>query len=348
MLNPTGQFIGHYGGPEWTPYAEAIAAHYRSIVPFFLNVPTTLSGAASERKTVLSESWQYDRLIFAAHVQACVEGGEAGEQVITEDDADDVVTEDDADDVITEGGGTAASGCGGQQVYLQVADDETGIKWATLTPIDAAPLSAYGGSSEQVMPLLKLPEAFFLPKGVQLRHDFKVLNETMDGGVITWIGVQLADGVAPEFVELPGLGKVKVGSRIPWLAVFGLGREQYGQADLFQLNAGRRYLSYSQTAEEDVEIHDIHGQFTLALEEDGGDPGDIQFVISDTGQRRLWSQTYTPSLAFLGDTTKVFPALPLSKPYILKKGRQLELTVINNGSVTVGDGFVVARGVRCR
>jgi len=339
--------LGQYSLKRWTPYAEAVAANYRSVAPFYLNVPTTLTGASDERKTVNVPAHQYDRLFFAAHVQACVEGGETGDRIITED-GDGVITED-GDDVITEGGGTSPSMCGGQQVYLQVSDDRTGIKWATLAPIDAAPMSAYGGSGEQVMPLIKLPEAFFLPKNVDLRHDFKVLNATMDGGRITWVGVQLADGVAPEFVDVPGCGQIKVGSRIPWFAVIGLGRQQINLSADFQFNSGRRIIAYTQPAECDVEIHDIHGQFTLDVEDLGGNPDLIQFSLAETGQRRFWTQNFTPSRNFLGDTTKAFPTMPLPKPYLLKKGRKLELTAFNNVSgIGIADGFVVLRGVmRC-
>ena len=349
MLNSTGQLVSHFGGPEWTPYAEAIAAHYGVAVPFYLNVPTTLTGAVNERRTVMTEPSQFDRLIFAAHVQACADGDEAGEDIVTEG-GDDVITED-GDEVITEAGASPASNCGGQQVYLQVADDQTGLKWATVAPIDAAPMSAYAGSSENVMPLLKLPEVFFLPAGVRLRHDFKVLAETMTGGVITWTGVQLTEpvnGKAPDFVVMPNGESIKVGSRIPWLAVVGLGREaQLASNQQFQLNSGRRYLAYTQNVDCDVEIIDIHAQFFLYVEELAGNPDLIQFALSDNGERQLWSQSFTPSRAFAGDTMKVFPALPLSKPYLLKKGHQLELTILNNGSgVGVVNGFVVIRGVK--
>ncbi len=337
--------LGQYGLERWTPYARAIAAHYQSITPFFLNVPTTLSGVASERKTVTVPAHQYDRLIFGAHVQACVDSGVEGEDVITED-SEDVITED-SDQVITEGGGEMMANCGGQQVYLQVSDDRTGIKWATLSPIDAAPMSAYGGSSESVMPFILLPEPFFLPKNVDLRHDFKVLNDTLDGGRITWIGVQLADGEVPALVDVPRLGKVKPGSRIPWLAVIGLGRRVQTGSAFYSFVTGRRVLGYTQPAEYDVEVCDIHGQFALQADDLGVDPDDIQFSLSNTGKRQLWSQTFTPSRNFLGDTTKAFPVMPLPQPFLLKKGDQLELSMFNNQGLvgeTIVDGFVVIRG----
>lgn len=340
--------LGQYDLLRWTPYAEAIAANYKSVSQFFLNVPTTLTDVADERKTVTVPAHQYDRLFFAAHVQACVSGGETGDDIITEDGADDVITEDAADDVVTEGGGATESMCGGQQVYLQVSDDRTGIKWASNAPINAAPMSAYGGSSEEVMPFIQLPEVFFLPKNVSLRFDFSVLNETMDGGRITWVGVQLADGNAPEFVTLPGCGKIKVGSRVPWLGVIGLGRQQINLGSNFDFPSGRRLVAYTQPTECDVEITDIHGQFVIAVDE-LGNPDLIQFALAETGQRRLWTQTFTPSRDFLGDTTKAFPTMPLPVPYLLKKGRKLELSAFNNVSgVGVTDGFVVIRGVqRC-
>lgn len=340
--------LGQYSLPRWTPYAEAIAKHYRSVTQFFINVPTMLTDAADERKTVIVPAHQYDRLFFAAHVQACVSGGSGGDVVITED-GDTVVTEDAADDVVTEGGGSSPSMCGGQQVYLQVWDKRSGIKWASIAPIDSAPLSAYGGSSEEAMPLIKLPEAFFLPKNVDLRFDFSVLNSTLDGGRVTWVGVQLADGQVPEYVDVEGLGSVKVGSRIPWFAVIGLGRQQINLSSAFQFNSGRRFVAYTMPTECDVEVHDIHGQFTLDVEELGGNADLIQFALAETGQRKLWTQSFTPSRNFLGDTTKAFPVMPLPVPYLLKRGRKLELSAFNNVSgVGVADGFVVIRGVqRC-
>lgn len=340
--------LGQYGMRRWTPYATAIAKCYRSVVPFFMNIDTTLTDQTYERKTVAVPAHQYDRLFFAAHVKACVTSEVEGEDVITED-SEDVETEDDVQ-VITEAGGDMAANCGGQQVFLQVADDALGQKWATLSPIDAAPLSAFGGSSEHVMPLIRLPEAFFLPKGVDLRFDFKTFNNSIDGGMLTWVGVRLADGETPSFVDVPKLGKVKVGSRIPWFAVIGMGREQQiADNAIFLFNSGRRCLGYTQPAECDVEIHDIHGQFSMQVEDLGGDPDLIQFALSDTGQRKLWTKSFTPSRAFLGDTTKAFPVMPLPVPYLLKAGRQLELTMLNNSSgVGVSDGFVVIRGVmRC-
>lgn len=338
--------LGQYSLPRWTPYAEAIAKHYRSVTQFFVNVPTMLTDAADERKTVIVPAHQYDRLFFAAHVQACVSGGTGGDVVITED-GDTVITES-SDTVVTEGGGSSPSMCGGQQVYLQVWDKRSGIKWASIAPIDSAPLSAYGGSSEEVMPLIKLPEAFFLPKNVDLRFDFSVLNSTLDGGRITWVGVQLADGQVPEYVDVEGLGSVKVGSRVPWFAVIGLGKQQINLSSTFSLAANRRRIAYTMPTECDVEIHDLHGQFMIALEDLDSDPDAIQFALAETGQRRFWTQTFTPSRSMLGSTNKAFPVIPLPVPYLLKAGRKIELSVLNNGTDGVNDGFVVLRGVqRC-
>ena len=126
-------------------------------------------------------------------------------------------------------------------------------------------------------------------------------------------------------------------------------RMQLGQPALFQLNSGRRMIGYTQPAECDVEIHDIHGQFTIALDEAGSNPDLVQFALAETGQRKLWTQTFTPSRDFLGDTAKAFPVMPLPIPYLLKCGHKIELSVFNQtGGDSVGDGFVVIRGVqRC-
>lgn len=345
----SGQIISHYGD-GLSPYAEAIISQYVNVVPFYLNVPTGLQGSTDEHTVVVSQHWKYDVLILGAYVDGCIVG-DSDDTVITED-GDTVITED-SDTVVTEEGGDVEGSCYGQQIFMQVADQRSLLTWATAALIDSAPMSAYGGSSGGVMPILKLPEAFFLPKNVGLRHDFYTFSNIATGGSVNWVGLQLINPKgqeSPKTVDLPDCGPVHVGSRIPWLSVLGVGRETIASGNLrFRLAAGARMLAYTQPAECDVEIHDVHCQFFESYEMDGGDVNDIQFVLSDTGNRRFWSRDYTPAPALMGDTTKVYPGLPLPKPYLLKKGNQIELTIINNGSdadIVLTNAYVVLRGVK--
>lgn len=342
--------IGPYGVPfEWTEYAQGIADHYQNIVPWFMSVPTGMTGATLEHRIVVTSPYQHDVLIFAAHIDGCIGATDSDVDTVITEDGDTVITED-GDTVVTEGGEGPAGNCDGDRLFLQVQDQGSLLTWATSNPINSAPLSAYGGARNNPTSLYKLPDAFFLPAGTGLRHDFRSFADTTSGGMITWVGVQLINpwqkNTAPKQVTVRG-EQVGVGSRIPWLGVIGLGRKQFtGGTTQFQLNSGRRFLAYTQAAECDIEIHDIHAQFFMSLEDSGGDPDNIQFELSDTGERKLWSQSFAPAPSLMGDPTKVFPALPLTKPYLLKRGRQLELTMANNGNVATLNGFVIARGVK--
>lgn len=310
-----GKFINHWSGPYWTPYARAIAEQYAVQSPIFMTVPTTLTGAALERRTVITDPYQYDVLLFGAHIDM----------------------------------GTDTNGDNGQQIFLQVSGLDTGLSWVTPGPFNGAPATAFGGSRTQPMPILKLPEAFFLAANTRLKHDWSMFSLTATGGSLTWLGVQLSNPCglgAPETVTMPDGSVIRVGGRLPWLAVIGLGREQVtGGALNYQLNAGRRFLHYTPPVDCDIEIHDIHCNFFSQLGV-ANDPNLIQFTLSDEGEREMWSRTFAPSPALMGAVTQAYPGLPLTKPYLLKKNRQLLLTVLNNGSTGINNGFVVIRGVK--
>ena len=345
----SGQIISHYGD-GLTPYAEAIISQYVNVVPFYLNVPTGLQGDTDEHTVVVTQPWKYDVLILGAYVDGCIVGA-SDDTVITED-GDTVITED-GDTVITESGSDVEGSCYGQQIFMQVADQRSLLSWATAAPIDSAPMSAFGGSDGNVMPILKLPEAFFLPKNVQLRHDFYTFSNQATGGSVNWVGLQLINPKgqsSPQSIKMPDGKSAVVGSRLPWMAVIGVGRETIASGNLrYRLAAGARLLAYTQPAEYDVEIHDIHCQFFESYQMDGGNINDIQFALSDTGNRRFWTRDYSPAPALMGDTTKVYPGLPLPKPYLLKKGDQIELTIINNGDdadIVLTNAYVVLRGVK--
>lgn len=343
-----GETIGYFGGPRLSPYAQAIADSYHVQVPLFINVPTGLTGATDETSVVVVPPYQHDVLIFGAHVDACLDA-EAQDLLVSE--AGDQLISEAGDDLVSEGGSDVPGDCDGQKIFLQVNDQRSGLTWATASPLNGAPMSAYGGGKDHVMPVLKMPEAFFLPANTELRHEFKTYNNAATGGAITWSALQLINphkGSAPREVTMPDGSTVRVGSRVPWLAVIGLGREQYtGGFVNYQLNANRRYVAYTQPAECDILVTDIHAQFYMDIEDLGGDPDGIQFSLSDTGERLLWNNSFTPARDFAGDTSKVFPALPLCMPYLLKQGRSLEVTMLNNVSgVAATDAFLVIRGYK--
>lgn len=313
-MNNWGNAIQHWPF-AWTPYAEAIAAEYATVVPLFITVPTTLTGVTRERKSVVIPPYLYDSLIFGAHINM----------------------------------GSDSNGDNGQQIFLQVSDLRSGITWAAPGPLDSAPATAYGGSRTQTMPILNLPEAFFLPANVQLKHDWKMFSQLATGGSITWVGVQLIGpkgGRAPETVTMPDGQRIKVGSRLPWLATIGLGAEiSVLGSPFYAIEAGRRYLHYTPPLDCDTEITDIAANYFTQ----GGvssTPTNILLGLSDRGQREFWTVNLAPSPGVVGDVTKAYPALPLSKPYTLKKGRRLQLSLLNLNTATVNNAFAVVRGVR--
>src|SRR5262245_28677755 len=130
-----GQWSVSYGTPLLTPYAQAIIAQYDQSVPLFLSVPFNLQGSTAERRMIQSAAQQYDCLIIGAAIN----------------------------------GFGVSSGDSGQQVYLNVWDKRTLLHWVTPSPIGWAPLTAFGGLNFNAMPILALPEAYFLPRHVELQ-----------------------------------------------------------------------------------------------------------------------------------------------------------------------------------
>lgn len=316
MIN-SGDWVKTWGGPEWTPYARAIASQYAIQIPWFLTVYSTLTGAALERRTVVTDPWQYDTLIFGAHINI----------------------------------GTDGLGDNGQQVYLNMTDLEANIPWSVPNTIGASPMTAYGGSRVAAMPILKLPEAVFIPAHTRLRHDFKMINaQTVSGGTITWVGVQLINPCglgAPECVVMPDGSKIRTGTRRPWMCTIGLGRETaLAGALTYAMTASGNYLHYTPPVECDVEIHDIacnffvQGGVTIPVD-------DVVIKIADAGERGMWTPSQAPVPSVFGNVAQVFPALPFSKPYLLRKNHRLQIFVLNrNTGTTINNAMATIRGVQ--
>jgi len=301
--------------PTWTPYAQAIAAEYDVVVPFYMTVPTSLTSMTREQRSVTTPPYLHDVLLLGAHINI----------------------------------GTNFNGDNGQLVFLQVSDRESGIPWVSAAPVNSAPVTAFGGSRFQKSPVLQLPEAFFLPKGVELQHDWSVLSTTATGGTITWIGVQLLHprgGRTPERVELPDGSTVKVGGRRPWFSTIGLGTEfSVLGAPVFAIGDGRRYRNYTAPDECPIEIHDVHANyFTQAGV--SSSPEEIRLGFSDRGQREFWTLNLAGSPAVAGDVTKIYSAMPFCKPYKLESGHRIQVSQLNLSGLAVNNAYLTLRGVR--
>ena len=311
----TGNFI-NYWGPKLTPYARAIMSAYRIALPVFITVPTNLTGTVREEIQVLTDPFEYDVLIVAANINT----------------------------------GTTANGDDGQLIFLNIGDLQTGSMWSTPGPIDASPATSFGGSRGGAMPVLKLPEAFFLPAGVQLKHIWKMFSATATGGTITWLAIQLVDpigGKRPHSVQMPDGSNVKVGSRVPWFSTFALGSEIniLGSPNYAMAADDAQYVQYCPSQDCDVEIHDLACNFFTQGGIDS-DAENIRLALADRKTPRFWSPTNTPSTAIFGDFSKAYPAMPLTKPYLLKRGHRLEFISQNKNALVLNNAYATVRGVR--
>lgn len=311
----TGNYI-NYWGPRLTPYTRAIMSAYRVCLPVFITVPTNLTGTVREEIQVLTDPFEYDVLIIAANINM----------------------------------GTTSNGDDGQLIFLNVGDLQTGSFWSTPGPIDASPATSFGGSRGGAMPVLRLPESFFLPAGVQLKHIWKMFSTTATNGTITWLAIQLIDpigGKRPHSVQMPDGSNVKVGSRVPWFSTFALGTEinVIGSPNYVMQRENAQYVQYLPSQDCDVEIHDIACNF---FTQGGVDSNaeNIRLALADRKTPRFWSPTNTPSTAIFGDFSKAYPAMPLTKPYLLKRGHRLEFISQNKNAVELNNAYATVRGVR--
>lgn len=312
----SGNWITGYGGPVVSPYAQAIINEYDIAIPGYLTVQANLTATANERFNATSSPYQYDLLLIGAHLK-----GFAGSD-------------------------------NGQFAFMNVWDRRSLLPWVTPSPIGWAPLTAFCGVNVQPTPILKLPEAYFLPAHVELNHNFYSLTGAeIDPGTVTWVCVQLINRngrPGPGRVTLANGTQVNIGQRQPWFAPIGLGRLTYSAGTHeWDILAGANYVSYTEPMDCDVEIHDVASAHIFEVGDSALDPDTLQFKISDMGDRDMWRPGRSPSTAVLGDFSQIYPALPFNKPYILKKGHRLQISVLNTNS-TQGytNAFIVLRGVR--
>jgi hypothetical protein len=340
----TGDFVGSaLRGPEWTPYAQAIADHYPIQVPWYLTKRQAQTRAviAIQQLPVVqvTRPQLYDTLILGVSVTI-------------------------------EGTGTNDNG---NFIYLQITDLETGIPWVAPNTIGYAPVLAFGGLSAdpttgafQVMPVMKLPEAYFMPKGTRLRLEWFLLPPPLVSPVnttatITFIGVQLinhAQGFkAPRTVVMPNGHEIEVGSRLPWFGCVPFGRRSTvpGSArnnPTITLPDGEQVIQFLPPVDCPVEIHDAYANFLNPDTTPLSPPDKVYFKVKlqDMMSTGDWTPEPSPAPAIFGNESQVFPALPFAKPHLLKPEHRTAMAMLNvvspPFSVDLSVGTVTLRGVR--
>lgn len=321
----TGDRVGSaWGGPEWTPYAQAIADHYPIQVPWVLSIDNGLSNSVL-RRTQTTRPFQHDVLILGA--SALVDGGGLDN---------------------------------GNFIFLNITHDETGISWAVANKLSLFPLPAIAGMTVRVagaqtlvMPIVRLPEAFFLPAYTKLKLDWLIVHPSTginENAILTLIGVQLSNPrrgfTAPTHVQMPNGQIIEVGSRLPWFSTIPMGEYQSRALANFTLAAGRQVTQFLPPDDCDVEIHGAYSNFI-------SNPGDIinrtliSTKITDMGEQTYWTPEVAPSTAVFGGEIQVDPVMPFTKPYLRKRGHRTQITLQNNeASLALDRATVTLRGVK--
>lgn len=307
---PTGPRLGaEWRGPHWTPFAEAIAANYFDIVPWYLNTSVDLA-ASTDRFTTITQPQQYDVLIFGAHVR-----------------------------------GTATQL---PSARVQITHKQSGVPWAVPNINPFIPLTAIAGVNNNVMPNLKMPEVFFLPANTNLKLDWS-FDPAIIGGIDPWlftlIGVQLTrpkPGYSPDKITMPDGTIIRSDSRLPLFITMGVGSRNL--SGVFTSNIGAQDVQYLPPVGCDIEIHDaaanFFSTFTIAL------AVRLAVKLTTTGIEKQWTPFYSPVTAVFGSETRIFPALPYCAPNVIPKGERVQITTQNNSGVALQNGFYTFRGVK--
>jgi len=321
----SGDYIGAAWGssPYMTPYAEAIAAYYPIQVPWYYSQRVNITADANfPRAMFITRPYLYDVLILGMSARS-----------------------------VTDPAHTPLIG-------LQIMDTGRSIPWVSPNTVGFAPLGAFAGFDLHPMPILKLPEAFFLPAHTQLRIEVTAITEEAFGfieAIVTFVGVQLVNQLnmkSPDFVTMPNGDIIRVGSRMPWFSTVPFGRQEFDPArgrqwGLWGLIQGERAMQFLPPADCDVEIHDAFSDvFNAAVM-----PQDqIEFLtikLTDMRARSDWTPGRAPATAVLGADTQAFPAMPFTKPHLLRTGHRMALSLQNNSITNVVEsGVITLRGVR--
>jgi len=241
---------------------------------------------------------------------------------------------------------------------IQISHQETGIPWVEPVVVGYAPILSVAGLAVSPpantvfyprMPVMRLPEAFFLPRNTLLEFrwtQYTTMQLPPVSVVLTLIGVQLIrNGPAPEAVAMPDGSIINVGSRVPWFGVIPYGhRGATGRvfADT-TLKAGEQYMQFLPPSDCDIELHDVYSNFTA------GYPGSQNYMAKFSNMRAPndWTPGMSPAMSFAHDELKVNPALPFCKPYLLEFGHRLGVVEQNNATVDTPQGCLLTfRGVR--
>lgn len=340
----TGDLVGSaWRGPEWTPYAQAIADHYPFQYPWYLTkqqIQTREVIAIQQAPVVQTTQPQlHDVLIMGMSV------------------------------MISNGEGTNDNG---NFIYLQITDLETGIPWVAPNTIGYAPVLAFAGLNAdptagtfEPMPVMKLPEAYFLPRGTRLRLEWFLLPPPLVSPVnvtatLTMIGVQLINpkqgNKAPSHVTMPNGDVIGVGSRVPWFGCVPFGRRSIIPASArnnpsITLPDGEQVIQFLPPVDCPVEIHDCYSNF-LAPDVTPTGPDKVYFKVKlqDMMSQGDWTPEPSPAPSVFGNETQVFPALPFAKPHLLKPEHRTAMAMLNTISppftVDLSVGTVTLRGVR--
>jgi hypothetical protein len=334
-------------GPEWTPYAQAIADHYPIQVPWYLTKTVNLedTGGVPPLFTQVTTPQLHDVLILGMSALIFNE--------ILQDD-------------------------NGNFIYLNITDKETGIPWVAPNTLGFAPLPAFAGvnilapglltlASLPVTPIIKLPEAFFLPRGVQLKLDWTAITTSVSlvnrNATLTMIGVQLINpkqgSKAPSHVTMPNGNRIPVGSRMPWFGCVPFGARATGATprsfNTFTLPIGQQLMQFFPPIDCNVELHDTYGNFLVSptaydgLAGAGFDTTFLTMKFTDMGAENDWTPGLSPTPALLGKETDVEPVMPFPKPAYLEMGHRTAFTMQNNTTAVAGQvnqGTVTLRGVR--
>lgn len=321
------------GSPCMSPYAEAIAKNYPIQIPWYYTqriVIDQTSYGQFIRSLYTTRPFLYDVLILAMSA-------------------------------VVVAGGTNISFLG-----LNIMDLDRAIPWVTPNLIGYAPLPAFCGLDLNVMPVLRLPEAFFLPSNTQMRIEATALADNFLGHVealVTMIGVQLINHTPgfkrPESITMPSGDIIKVGSRMPWFSTVPFGRQQYDPTlgrvwGLWRLLQGERVVQFLPPSDCDVEIHDaytnVFSPFAFIDPTDPDAPDDFRLLTvkpTDMRSRSDWTPGRAPALSVLGQETQGWPAMPFTKPHLLRVGHKIALSFQNNSSQEiVRSALVTLRGVR--
>lgn len=286
-------------GPHWSPYAQAIADEYPIQIPWYCTLPSNLTGGFGPlgRRSALTPPQQHDVLLFGAYA------------IITEFfDVDE-----------------------GNYLFLQITPDESGVPWVVPNSIGGAPLPSIAGVVNPVAfpdepnrtTVMKLPEAFFLSKGTRLKLDwlgvFSPGFPANASALITFVGVRLIGGKPPKEIHMPDGKMIPIGARLPWFITIPLGERIRVPNDILFSN-NTEYVQFTSPQDCDIEIHDTYHN-TIFLPDATASSTRLKFT--EMGDKGIWTPTPTPMRAVFGDERKVDPALPLTKPYLLKAGHKI-------------------------